>query len=226
MIDLKFHNLRDKVPDVNIPINYFVIKNPLIMIAGGFRPGSEMYKGECSFDWTGYCNENGYDAGVSCCYDYDSEEENNLPIGHKDEHGEITYVKEMYLTDDNGPNSLILPFRSDESEENDIEIAWEYSHVVYYNLSKQVGFNKQEFPSHHLEMLMNDGLIEMVRVESLRAIYYEDDNIYVNHLTAVFDWQGIMWRIKGAQNDSWTEGAWEDGKYYDISIFSAEIINE
>lgn len=223
MINLQFHNLRDKTPEPNIPINFFVVRNPLILLFGGFESGSNMYKGVCKYDWLGVCSDGQYN-GDSCCYDYDCEKENSYYPGgiiiHEDG---STYVKEMSLQYD-GYSAKVLPFTNENDHGNDIEITWQYAHIVHYNLAKQCVMSHNQFPVEHLQMLMTDGMITV-----LDAHVFDVTNRSVDehkHADVVFDWQGVKWRASVSENGAWPKNAWTDGKYADCFIYRVEKIDE
>lgn len=225
MINLQFHDLRDKAPEARIPINFFVIKQPLMLSHGGLCPGSEMYRGMTTYHWMGY-SVDGEFTGESICYDYEDKRQNSICTGGElpTEETDVRYIKTMELDRGNSPVE-ILPFKSTNAhDDEDIEIAWEYEHVVYYNLSKQAGFAKSAFPVEFLEMLMKDSLIELVKVVNVDSVYCNRDNFMGKWFTAIFNWQGVLWEIKGTNNYEWPDDAWIDGKYHNLSIYSTEVV--
>lgn len=232
-ITLTFKNLRDEVPEVNKSISFYVAKNPFIMIQGGFDANGMLYTGACKFDWWGVSSE----GAMSCCYDYDDPWQNSKPIGYETkflEDGESdpedeyeTYKKLMYLDNDMGNNVKILPFESDSpKDEKDIEIFWEYTHKIQYDLAMKFESSGETFPVGFIKPLMEDGMLEIVGVPTFLDVECRHSGYKYKHVTVFFKWLNHVWKIKGSQEGVWEEDAWLDGKYAEMFVYDCELVGD
>lgn len=224
MINLKFHNLRDKQPEPNRAIFFFVTQNALMMPFGGFDPGDAMTKGFIDYSWESM-NSDGEYTGTSICYDYSSDSENAVDIGGKIniEGSNNDFVKEATLwASCQSKQARVLPFNAEADKNKDLEIVWEYAHIVNYHLSKQSGMYKDIFPIEHIEELMKDNLItvDFVKLEDYTNKHGDSYKL----IKAFFVWHGIKWFVEGTQEGVWPDDAWTDGKYADFAAYNVEVI--
>lgn len=233
MLTVNFKNLREHVPEVKKGITYVVAKNPLIMATDGFDADGLFYTGTCYFDWFGVDS-----CGMtSCCYDYDVEEHNKQPIGYETKflsEGETdpdneyeTFRKVMYLDSDlrDSSNTMILPFTSENPQDDmDIEIFWEYTHKIRYEACKQTQLGQDSFPTPFIKEMLEDGMLSIIGTPELRDIKCEHSGYEYKHVSIAFMWCGNVWIIKGSQEGHWSESAWVDGQYAEMSVFSVKKV--
>lgn len=232
MFTLKFKNLRDEQPLPRKRISYYVAKNNLIMIQGGFEDDGVMKSGVTGYDWVGVesCGAN------SCCYNY-SEEEDLLPVGYESkflEDGEIdnedeyeTFKKIMYINEDGSSSAYVLPFNSDNPEDDlDIEILWEYEHIIRYQVFSQTQSGQNTFPIAFIEPMMEDGLLTVIGTPIIKHVQCQHSGYKYKHVHITFNWLDNLWLVKGSQEGHWEEDAWLDGKYSEMFVFEVEKLGE
>lgn len=233
MFTLKFKNLRDEQPLPQKRISYYVAKNPLIMIQGGFADDGEMKSGVTGYDWVGV---DSYGAN-SCCYDYNDHKENNISLGDETkflEDGEVdenneyeTFKKVMYISEDDGSSTYVLPFNSDNPEDDlDIEILWEYEHIIRYQVFSQTQSGKNTFPIAFIEPMMEDGMLTIIGTPVIKQVQCQHSGYKYKHVHITFEWLGNLWLVKGSQEGHWEEDAWLDGEYSEMFVFEVEKLGE
>lgn len=235
MLTLKFKNLRDEQPLPQSRISFYVAKDSCIRFTGGIEADGEMRNGKVGLDWVGV-----EDYGASsCCYGYDDPEQNKFEIGactkfleegETDPEGVYTsYKKMMYLAVDNEDSHFIFPFTSDNPlDDEDAEILWEYEHRIRYNVFSQTQLGQDSFPSPYIKELMEDGLLWLIDTNAPKftEITCEHSGYKYKHVELLFSWLGNTWKVKGAQEGKWEEGAWLNGEYAEMGVYSVEKENK